>query len=191
MDKHLGYALDDSYAKNLAQRVKNGELIEISMFSGEFKWLSNFYWHYSMPYTVEHEFQAAKASGHDQVLADAILLAKTPGKAKRLGRRAKLPANWDEDRVLIMKRALNHKFSQSPMTDWLLATGEIPLSEGNFWHDNYWGSCGCGKCGSTRGINALGILLMEIRSELRERLYWSEEEANAILANDQRRERSE
>ena len=158
------------YAANLSKRVKNGELIEITMFKLEFAWLSNFYWHYRMEYTVEHEFQAAKAAGHNAALAKRILYADTPGKAKRMGRNAQLPRDWERDKDWIMKRALIHKFSLSPMKEWLLATGEIPLAEGNFWHDNYWGSCGCEKCKSTRGINRLGILLMEIRSELRTRL---------------------
>jgi len=160
---------EHGYAAHLAKRVKDGKLIEITMFKLEFAWLSNFYWHYRMKYTVEHEFQAAKAAGHQKTLAKYILEAETPGVAKRLGRSAELPTNWDKNKDLVMKRALEHKFSLSPMREWLLATGEIPLAEGNFWHDNYWGSCGCGKCESTRGINRLGFLLMEVRSELRER----------------------
>ena len=158
---------ENSYAKHLAERVKNGELIEITEFKLEFQWLSNFYWHYSMPYTVEHEFQAAKAAGYNPALAEQILWSESPGKAKKLGRRALLPTNWDKDRDLIMKRALEHKFNMSPMKEWLLATGEIPLTEGNFWHDQYWGNCLCESCESAPGNNNLGKLLMEVRSELR------------------------
>lgn len=158
---------ENSYAKHLAQRVKNGELVEINEFILEFKWLSNFYWHYGMPYTVEHLFQSAKAAGDDTVFANKILHAKTPGIAKRMGRKARLPAHWDIHRLVVMKKALELKFGKSPLKDWLLATGEIPLSEGNYWHDQYWGDCHCAKCHSTPGNNNLGILLMEVRSELR------------------------
>ncbi len=165
----VGIHREEHYATNLAERVKNGELIEITEFKLEFGWLSNFYWHYGMLYTVEHEFQAAKAAGSDQVLAERIIDASTPAQAKRLGRKAQLPRDWDKDKDLVMKRALIHKFSLSPMKEWLIATGDIPLAEGNFWHDNYWGSCGCSECKSVPGNNRLGILLMEIRSELRER----------------------
>jgi hypothetical protein len=98
-----------------------------------------------------------------------------PGEAKKLGRTATLPANWDEIKVSVMKKALMDKFTGSPMKDWLLATGEILITEGNYWHDQYWGNCLCGKCSSTRGINNLGILLMNIRSELREQALKDEE----------------
>ncbi len=177
---------ESTYAKHLAKRVEYNELVEVNEFKLEFAWLSNFYWHYGMLYTVEHEFQAAKASGvvgpdgttteHDKVLADKILWAETPGKAKRLGRTAKLPANWNRDRLSIMKRALERKFSHSPLKEWLLALGEIPLIEGNYWHDQYWGNCLCvrPKCQSAPGNNNLGKLLMEVRSELRERRHRGE-----------------
>ncbi len=168
-----------NYAANLAQRVKDGELTEVTEFNLEFVWLSNFYWHYRMMYTVEHEFQAAKAAGHDQVLAEKILKASTPGKAKKLGRTAKLPANWKADGMLVMKRALERKFDLSPMREWLLALGEIPLIEGNYWHDNYWGNCMCPRpeCQSAPGNNNLGKSLMEVRSELKER----ENKLNLVL----------
>ncbi len=171
------YAIN--YAKHLAERVKNGELTEVTEFKLEFSWLSNFYWHYRMLYTVEHEYQAAKAAGSDQVLAERIINATTPAQAKRLGRKAQLPRDWERDKELIMKKALNYKFNQSPMREWLLALGEIPLTEGNYWHDNEWGNCYCSRpeCKSTRGINRLGILLMEVRSELRER----ENKLNLVL----------
>lgn len=168
---------ENTYTTHLSKRVKDGELTEITEFVLEFQWLSNFYWHYRMEHTVEHHFQAAKAAGDDITLFNFIMNADTPGKAKRLGRRARLPAHWNRDRDLVMKGALLNKFNLSPMREWLLALGEIPLTEGNFWHDNYWGDCRCLKCKSTRGINRLGILLMEVRSELREQ----ENKVNLVL----------
>jgi ribA/ribD-fused uncharacterized protein len=201
----------NSYAKNIASRVDREELKEILEFNREFSWLSNFYWHYSMLHTVEHVFQAAKAG--DQVqkkvidgrvveipLRNTIMRAKTPGKAKQLGRRAKLPSDWDTRRIHVMKDALIWKFNREPLREWLLATGDIFLEEGNTWHDNFWGNCRCDKCNDLPGTNMLGLLLMEIRNELlledvqatEEKLrVWHEEETNAILDDEERRHRGE
>ncbi len=155
------------YAEAIAKRVANGELTKVTEFKGEFRWMSNFYQHYLAHHTVEHVFQAAKAMDDPELKAE-ILNCEFPGDAKRLGRGAKLPADWNEGRrEHVMLNALRDKYGGPPMREWLLATGEIPLIEGNYWHDNYWGDCLCGKCQSTRGINKLGELLMQVRSELR------------------------
>ena len=155
----------NSYAKNIAERVASGELQIITEFTGEFSWLSNFYWHYSMPYTVEHKFQAGKAKD-DPNLFRVIIDAESPGKAKKLGRQAKLPTGWSTRRHIVMRNALLEKFSDPPMRDWLLATMPIPLVEGNHWHDNYWGDCLCEKCSDIPGNNKLGLELMYVRAIL-------------------------
>jgi predicted NAD-dependent protein-ADP-ribosyltransferase YbiA (DUF1768 family) len=49
----------------------------------------------------------------------------------------------------------------------LLATGDEELIEGNTWHDNTWGNCVCQKCQDIPGRNMLGMLLMELRTEIR------------------------
>lgn len=154
-----------TYAEKLQARVAKGELTEITEFQGEFRWLSNFYLCPGMDHTVEHEFQAGKAL-YDPTLYERIMFADTPGKAKNLGRRARLPSDWDTRRLGVMKTALLRKFSHSPMREWLLATYDIPLIEGNYWHDNYWGSCSCSRCKSIPGTNMLGLLLMEVRGQL-------------------------
>lgn len=167
VDRHtaLNYAKEcemNSYAKNIASRVASGELTEITEFKGEFAWLSNFYWHYSMECTVEHKFQAEKAGDQSRAQIQ-ILLAKTPGEAKRLGQQVVLPDNWDTERDKAMERALYWKFSREPMRSWLIATYPIPLIEGNYWHDNYWGDCGCNRCRHAPGINKVGKMLMRLR----------------------------
>ena len=50
-----------------------------------------------------------------------------------------------------------------------MATGDKYLTEGNNWHDNYWGVCKCNssKCLDKVGRNKLGKILMQIREELR------------------------
>jgi ribA/ribD-fused uncharacterized protein len=159
--------MNESYAKSIASRVASGELQIIEEFSGEFSWLSNFYQHYSMTTTVEHEFQAAKY-GSGTIGYKNVMLCKSPGAAKRLGRAAKLPSDWDTRRIHVMKAALLKKFAAEPMRSWLIATGHIPLVEGNYWHDNIWGNCTCKRCESIPGLNMLGLLLMEVRSNLQQ-----------------------
>ena len=45
----------------------------------------------------------------------------------------------------------------------LLATDEIELIKGNYWHDNYWGACSCQACSHKEKNNYLGQILMGIR----------------------------
>lgn len=132
--------------------------------------------------TVEHAYQAAKCA--DPMQRAAILLAKTAGQAKALGRRAQLRDGWDEDRVSVMRGLLMQKFPKptgqtyGEMGERLLATGSKLLVEGNEWNDDFWG---CIPADSARraglpmtlkgvvaliGFNWLGLLLMERRREL-------------------------
>lgn len=143
----------------------------INSFDGEFAFLSNFYdspisdGRMIMP-TVEHYFQAAKAdSMYDYI---AIATAKTPGQAKRAGRKAVLRHDWEDVKMNVMREALRKKFSDPELKAKLLATGDQILEEGNTWHDNFWGVCHCVKCQDTMAHNHLGKLLMELRTELME-----------------------
>jgi hypothetical protein len=67
-----------------------------------------------------------------------------------------------------MEHALRKKFCIPELREWLVATYPIPLVEGNYWHDNYWGDCSCNKCQATPGINKLGKMLMDLRERLRD-----------------------
>jgi predicted NAD-dependent protein-ADP-ribosyltransferase YbiA (DUF1768 family) len=64
-----------------------------------------------------------------------------------------------------MEWGIREKFKNQKLAQDLLETGELELIEGNNWHDNFWGSCSCPKCGSG-GLNYLGKILMRIRAEL-------------------------
>lgn len=144
----------------------------IDCFDGEFAFLSNFYESpikyngtVTMP-TVEHYFQAAKASEPLDFLK--IAAADTPGQAKRLGRKCKLRADWEDVKMNVMREALRKKFSDPELKAKLLATGDQRLKEGNTWHDNFWGVCYCDRCQDIMAYNHLGKLLMELRTELME-----------------------
>lgn len=152
-------------------------------FGGERFFLSNFsptvlvvlhkasgVWH-SVP-TVEHAYQALKCVKQEDFLK--ICWAQTPGIAKRLGRLYQIRPDWDEVKVPTMKDLLLTKFGLTNMlsmdalarAQMLVRTGDEPLIESNYWHDNFWGSCFCGNC-RNRGENVLGTLLMQIRAELK------------------------
>ena len=139
-------------------------------FDGDYAFLSNFYEapcdyegiHYP---TVEHAFQAAKTL--DINGRKAIAAAPTPGKAKRMGRSVVLRPDWEEVKVDVMRDCLRSKFRNTNLRRLLLATGDEELMEGNFWHDNVWGNCLCEECQDTPGRNMLGMLLMDLRTEIR------------------------
>ena len=135
----------------------------INEFKGEYWFLSNFadipaaYRNVWYP-TAEHAFQAAKTQ--DAGERSRIRAASSPGEAKRLGRRVSLRPRWDDMRRQVMYEVLGAKFSDPVIKKLLLATGQEQLVEGNSWHDNFWGSCTCAKCGN-RGKNVLGVLREE------------------------------
>lgn len=133
-------------------------------FRNEYWFCSNFYPSpvYGYP-TVEHAYQAAKTT--DLTERRKIRAAKSPGEAKRLGRKVQLRADWVEIKDTVMETLLRQKFAEPSLRKILLETGEVELIEENNWHDNYWGECSCAKC-QGRGKNRLGKLLMKIRSEL-------------------------
>lgn len=140
----------------------------IPTFKGEYDWLSNFYYspfvYQGILYpTNEHFYQAWKFPADARQMIAAL---DSPGKAKRIGRKAPLCWNWDAIKVEVMKTGLLEKFKNPELAEKLIATGERVLIEGNYWHDNFWGKCTCDKCKNIKAQNMLGKLLMEIRNQL-------------------------
>lgn len=141
----------------------------IAEFEGKYDFLSNFYpspiFYDGITYpTNEHFFQAMKTL--DQEERKKIAAADTPGKAKRLGRHVQLRADWEQIKVDVMRTGLMLKFTDTELAQKLIDTGDEELIEGNWWHDNTWGSCYCHDCARKPGRNLLGMLLMELRKEL-------------------------
>ena len=143
----------------------------IDDFHGNYFFLSNFsespVWHNGKLWpTVEHAFQAAKV---DAETAQKIFEAKTPGEAKKLGRRGQMRPDWDDIRVRVMGECLTYKFLfNDDLLQKLLDTGDAELIEGNTWHDQFWGDCSCPKCAYKHGENMLGQLLMSLRDAYRD-----------------------
>ena len=114
--------------------------------------------------TTEHYFQAQKFPGNE-AYQEKIRLEKSPMVAARLGRSRAQPirADWEQVKDELMKTALLAKFRQNKdILAILLSTGDAHLVE-HTKNDRYWGDGGDGS-----GKNKLGLLLMEVREELRQ-----------------------
>jgi ribA/ribD-fused uncharacterized protein len=114
--------------------------------------------------TTEHYFQAQKFTGVDPAYVEEIRAAKSPMIAARLGRsrNVKLRRDWESVKDDVMRRAVFAKFtSHRDAHDLLLSTGGEPIIE-DTTDDHYWG-------GGTKGTgkNMLGLILLEVREQLR------------------------
>lgn len=132
--------------------------------------LSNFFM-FSIDYegmtfkSNEHAYQAAKTL--HLPLREEIRDLPFPVQAKRRGSRIELRSNWDFVKFSIMEDLIKRKFVLgNPMARLLLGTGDVPLIEGNYWHDMVWGQCFCPRH-DWKGQNRLGGLLMARREELK------------------------
>ena len=143
----------------------------ISEFDKEWAFLSNFYWSeiefegITYP-TNEHFFLAMKTLDINE--RRAIANCRTPGQAKRMGRRVALRPDWEDIKESVMLEGLCLKFADEQLADWLLETGDEELVEGTTWHDNEWGNCSCPKCAHIEGKNKLGRLLMIVRDMIKD-----------------------
>lgn len=116
--------------------------------------------------SVEHAYQAQKST--DPAVQKQIRDCATPAVAKKLARSVDLRPDWEQVKDEIMMDLLREKFAQEPERSILVSTGNTELIEGNWWHDNYWGDCNCGRpaCAEV-GKNKLGGMLMRVRMEIR------------------------
>lgn len=137
-------------------------------FSGDNRFLSNFFpaplvWRGKLWPSSEHAYQAAKTL--DVEVQERIRALPTAAATKRAGKTIVLRPDWEQVKVEIMLEIVLAKFTQNPeLKALLLATGDAPLVEGNWWKDRFWGVC---PVGSTNGRNELGKILMDIRESFR------------------------
>lgn len=140
---------------------------EIKGFSGEYRFLSNFYPCKidlnDLPFpSVEHAYVALKHH-HMTVVEYNNIVKMTAGQAKRYGRTFQIRKDWDSVKTAAMLGLLRQKFSSAnpELMALLLATDDAYIEETNTWGDTFWGIC------DGKGLNVLGTLLMNIREELR------------------------
>ncbi|QWY84081.1 hypothetical protein SEA_A3WALLY_274 [Microbacterium phage A3Wally] len=143
----------------------------IGPFSGEHRYLSNFFMEPArMLLSNEHFFQAEKSLDPDE--RAFVMSASGPIEAKKRGRQITLRDDWDLVKNQVMLSGLRNKFYlDTGLGAMLLGTGDEELVEVNHWGDRYWGVDG-------EGENHLGILLMQVRAELKsavetERRLWA------------------
>lgn len=141
---------------------------EIKSFRNQYSFLSNFF-----PCDIEleglvypsseHAYQAYKTA----IIEDRIIFTdkQLPAKeAKRLGKYLSLREDWERIKLEVMEDILRNKFKQHPtLSRKLLETGNLKISEGNYWGDDYWGV----SLKTGIGENHLGKILMKIRNELK------------------------
>jgi N-glycosidase YbiA len=134
----------------------------------QYAFLSNFYYapilidgkEYS---TVEHYYQSIKFKGTPIEERIRTLIHANETKREAYNLKKHIRKDWMEVREEIMYKALRAKFSQHPrLRKLLLDTGSHDLIEDSPF-DEYWGSGGL----YANGKNRLGVLLMELREELR------------------------
>lgn len=139
----------------------------ITEFQKDYRWLSNF-----APATVkldgvmypsvENAYQAAKTvlpeERHPFIICNA-------NEAKKLGRSVTMRNGWDSMKEEIMLDLLIQKYTIPEYQQRLMATGEVLLSEGNYWNDRYWGV----DLRTGKGENRLGQLIMKVREMMREK----------------------
>lgn len=134
----------------------------IDYFQGQYRFLSNF-WYNSKGFNVECWFQSFKTLDLNE--REQIRKMK-PGDAKIYSRTIKLRPDWEHIKIGIMEKLVLYKFiSDKELKQKLLDTKDAELIEGNSWHDNFWGTCVCSKCGN-KGKNVLGKILMNVRERL-------------------------
>ena len=155
MIRELVNALRDETAKNHRAEPIRG-------FFGKYRFLSNFYdapvmYNDVMYANNEAAFQAQKCPKRAAEFATL-----NPSEAKRLGRRVELRPDWEYMKESIMYEIVLAKFTQNDaLRRSLLSTGYSRLYEENDWGDTTWGPV------NGKGQNLLGIILEDVRDELR------------------------
>jgi hypothetical protein len=93
--------------------------------------------------------------------------------------------DWDAVQLDIMFDIQRSKFSWPVLRELLLATEDAQLVHGNACHDNFWGVCVCQSLPAGKqkygvsprctgyGGNRLGLILMQVRQEIRGGLHLS------------------
>jgi N-glycosidase YbiA len=135
----------------------------INGFIGGHRFLSNF-WPVEIHLggiifpTLEHAYQACKTL--DPAERRMIASLATPGQAKRAGKKLTMAPDFDNCKLIIMKKLLHVKFTEPRLQELLLATGDQEIIEDNYWGDTFWGTC------NGVGSNHLGKLLVQVRREI-------------------------
>lgn len=139
----------------------------LNAFTGDRFFLSNFYpcevRYNDMTYqSSEAAYQAAKFPSHPDSIQREFCKANASA-AKHLSRiYGPRRPDWDVIKNGVMLEVLRAKFRNPKLRQMLLDTNDDLLEEANDWGDRYWGTV------SGQGLNTLGVMLMELRSQFRD-----------------------
>lgn len=144
------------------------------------KWKSTEHYYQAMKFypdaTITLGTKPPSLQPFEVLLHNYIADQPSPRQAADEGRRRDLPMrpDWNDVKDDFMRNALRAKFSFPDLRNLLLSTGEAGLIEDSPT-DYYWG---CGRDGS--GKNMLGVLLMELRTELFKD-WWAVQKAEYVI----------
>jgi ribA/ribD-fused uncharacterized protein len=113
--------------------------------------------------SVENAYQAAKTLDLGK---RELFYNVTPVDAKKLGKQLILREDWENIKINIMKDLIKQKFKNEELKKLLIETNNVVLTEGNNWHDIFWGKCYCKKH-NREGENHLGKIIMAERELMR------------------------
>lgn len=147
-------------------------------FQSEYSPLSNFFNAsiddgFGIRYTsAEQFFQHKKALFHSySQVANKILKNRDPYELKRLGNQVQINQEWRQTEEQIMTNILRSKYTQNPhLAHILLSTGDLHLHEASAdlkWATGAELASRALQLGSWPGADRMGLLLENIRSELR------------------------
>lgn len=163
----LGIDGSSPYQRGDWSKVAIHNETEIRGFFGPYRWLSNF-----EPCRIAYQGREYSASENAYKATRAppefrdVFTTCSPKEAIHLG--DSLPRlsddEWRDKRLTVMREILLIKFTDNPhLAQKLLATNNAHLEERLWWRDTFWGY----DVNLRRGDNNLGLLLMEVRAQLR------------------------
>jgi ribA/ribD-fused uncharacterized protein len=119
------------------------------------------------------QFDRAAAAARSSGKSDAEAVEIGARTVKKASRGLTLRADWDTVKLEVMRALVLDKARRNPeVGDWLVATGNGRIQEGNTWGDVFWGVAMADM--PSRGIKAgqgenhLGRIWMEVRDRIRE-----------------------
>jgi len=140
----------------------------ITSFSGDHKFLSNFY---ECPIEIEGQnFRSAEHAYHSRKFTDSaikqVLETLKPEDIHKVVCKWSPCSDWENIRDDWMVRCVHEKFKQNPrLRHKLLRTGNRFLLYQNYYHQQFWGTCACADHRKIPGENELGWILMRERDQ--------------------------
>ena len=131
MGRNKQYNSDE--IKKAGYAANGGVTMEINKFRGEYAFLSNFY---KTPVEfgglvypcVENAFQAQKCPDGEEKIK--YTQQNNPVRAKMMGKKEKLPTDWETRSVEVMEQLLRAKFRDPVLAEKLANTGDAVIVEG-------------------------------------------------------------